>query len=107
MQDLPPIIAAIRDQLVYHMCPERIILFGSFAKGKQTRHSDIDVLAVTEAPVAPPRQALARQLFFDYPVRVDVLFCTNDRLLEEEDRPYSFLCSIMKSCITLYEREIG
>jgi predicted nucleotidyltransferase len=107
MQDLPPIIAAVRDQLVDHVRPERIILFGSYAKGKQTRYSDIDVLAVTKAPVAPARQAIARQLFYDYPVRVDVLFCTNDRLLAEERRPYSFLCSIMKSCLTLYERRGG
>src|SRR5215216_6411282 len=104
MQDLPPIVTAIRDQLIEHLRPERIMLFGSYARGNPHRYSDVNVLIVTEVPVEQSQQVLAHQLFYDYPVPVDVSFCTNDELLAEESQPYSFLNTIMKNHITLYER---
>src|SRR5215217_6279626 len=104
MQDLPPIVTAIRDQLVEHLRPERIMLFGSYARGNPHRYSDVNVLVVTEVPVEQSQQVLSRQLFYDYPVTVDVSFYTNAELLAEGNRQYSALYAIMKNHIILYER---
>jgi len=103
MRDLQPIIAEIRDQLMNHIHPERIILFGSYAKETEKLYSDIDILIVTKSPVPLSQQTLSRDLFYDYPVNVDVLFCTDNELLSELNRRYSFLNAIMKNCVTLYE----
>jgi predicted nucleotidyltransferase len=49
------LIAAIRERIIEHVHPERIILFGSQARGKATRGSDIDLLIVIDDhhPLAP------------------------------------------------------
>jgi predicted nucleotidyltransferase len=52
--------------------PERIILFGSYACGEPTEHSDIDLLVVKDDPRPPIDRRLA--------VR---------RLLREENRAYA------------------
>jgi predicted nucleotidyltransferase len=51
----PALIAAIRERIVEHLRPERIILFGSQASGKAARGSDIDLLIVLDDhhPLAP------------------------------------------------------
>jgi len=103
MTDLPAIIREIRDQLADQFHPQRILLFGSWAKGTQAPRSDIDVLVVTTLAVPPDRQALARALFYDYPTKVDVLFCTTEYLRTEGRRSHSFLHAISKQPVTLYE----
>jgi hypothetical protein len=41
---------------------------------------------MAEAPVPPERQTLARRLFHNYPVEVDMLFCMEKELREERYR---------------------
>ncbi len=45
--------------LVEQFHPEKIILFGSFAYGHPTGHSDIDLLIVKELHQSPVREAIA------------------------------------------------
>lgn len=54
-QITPALIAAIRERIVQHLRPEKIILFGSHASGKATKGSDIDLLIVLDDkhPLAP------------------------------------------------------
>jgi predicted nucleotidyltransferase len=51
-RDLERELAAVTAALVRALSPERIILFGSFARGDQNRASDLDVVVI--APVALP-----------------------------------------------------
>ncbi len=44
----PVLLAAIRDRIVDHLHPEKIILFGSRANGTATPDSDIDLLVVLD-----------------------------------------------------------
>ncbi len=44
----PSLIAAIRERIIQHLCPEKIILFGSQANGKANKGSDIDLLIVID-----------------------------------------------------------
>lgn len=103
MSELPDIIQEIRARLVEQFCPQRILLFGSWAKGMQTLQSDIDVLVVTKTPVSLNLQVQGRELFFDYPVKIDVLFCTEEDVRTEGGEPYSFMHTILRHVIKLYE----
>ena len=44
----PRLLAEIVRRVVEVARPERIVLFGSAARGEMTRHSDVDLLIVTE-----------------------------------------------------------
>ena len=42
------VIRLIIEEVVKECRPAKVILFGSYAKGKQTKDSDIDLLVITE-----------------------------------------------------------
>jgi predicted nucleotidyltransferase len=57
--------------------PERIVLFGSYASGKATDDSDVDLLVV--ANMSMPRRerfAAVRRLAADYPASFDIIVKT-------------------------------
>lgn len=53
-------IRATSDQIVAEFRPQRVILFGSYARGTAGRDSDIDILVVL--PVDGPRYRLAARI---------------------------------------------
>lgn len=57
--------------------PEKIILFGSYAQGKATEDSDIDLLVITETDLPDQeRYAAVRRLLAGYPVAFDIIVKT-------------------------------
>jgi predicted nucleotidyltransferase len=50
--ELEAVLAAVTSALVRDLAPERIVLFGSFARGDQNRASDLDLVVI--APTALP-----------------------------------------------------
>lgn len=91
-------------ETVVRFCqPDRIILYGSRVKRNARPDSDLDLLVVMETDL--PRAFRAkpiRQLFYDSPVRVDMIVYTPAELEEQLRLPYSFLSSIMKSGVEVY-----
>ena len=47
-RDKQEIINKITERLAQSLKPEKIILFGSYAEGRENPESDIDILAVTD-----------------------------------------------------------
>src|SRR5690242_5762662 len=93
------------ERLVRAFAPERIVLFGSYAKGTAQPGSDIDLLIVAELegnPVVHLRRA--RQLVANsFPV-VDVVLCTPEDVTEAHTARSPFILSVLKSGITIYNR---
>jgi predicted nucleotidyltransferase len=67
----------IIDRIKHRFHPEKIILFGSYATGKVTEESDVDLLIVadTDLPVKERFPAVGR-LLGDFPVAFDVILKT-------------------------------
>ncbi|MCG8475659.1 MAG: nucleotidyltransferase domain-containing protein [Cytophagales bacterium] len=85
--------------------PEQIILFGSYAREKQTVNSDIDLLIVTE--LIHQKRALTtaiRQFVREQGLRSDVLLCANGALQRAKKKPHGFLNSIQKEGKVIYKR---
>ena len=56
---------------------ERIILFGSYARGTVTEDSDVDLLVVADTDLPPrERYAAVRRLVADVPVSFDIVVKT-------------------------------
>ena len=105
-QRLQAILNAPVQRLVRNFAPERIVLFGSYAKGSDHPGSDIDLLVVAALegdPAAHLRRA--RQLVADAFPPIDVTFCSPAEAAGATALPSPFLHSILGSGITLYQRE--
>jgi uncharacterized protein len=83
--------------------PEKIMLFGSYAKGQQNRDSDLDILVIGnfQGSLFLRYQEL-RQLLRVSPIHIDVHTATVQEV--EAAKPLSFLDSIVYSGVVLYEK---
>jgi predicted nucleotidyltransferase len=98
---------AIQDviwQIAEKFHPQRIILFGSYARGKPRPESDVDLLVVMETPLKETSQALLidksleRDLF-----GLDLIVRTPSNLRERISLGDSFLREIVTLGKVLYE----
>jgi predicted nucleotidyltransferase len=102
---LPPLVQRALDRLIRAFAPERVMLFGSYAKGSTQENSDVDLLVIAEIqgnPVHSMRRA--RQLTADCFPAVDVVIATPSDVAAAEVVKSPFLLSILGSGITLYAR---
>src|SRR5271169_5328127 len=77
--DLPPLVERTIQRLTAAFSPERILLFGSYAKNTADESSDIDLLVVADLYGNPlHHQRRARHLSADCFPPVDVVFVTPD-----------------------------
>ncbi len=88
-------------RLCQHIAPERITLFGSWARGSATRHSDIDLFLVWDCALPPlDRIGQVLALLVDAPAPVEVIVYTPAELAQRSDRP--FIRQLLAEGKTLY-----
>ena len=103
------VIQEIADLIARHFHPERIILFGSYARGEPSARSDVDLMVVMRNP--PPRPRRVAPIFrlihqyFDVPVD-DVVRSPEGMALWAES-PYSLSHQVLKEGVMLYENTAG
>lgn len=92
-------------RLVSALHPEKIYLFGSYARGKPTADSDVDLLVVMDTDLDDADRFLAvSRLLRPRPFPVDILVRTPEELecaLRKGDR---FLTEIVRQGKVLYDR---
>jgi predicted nucleotidyltransferase len=105
--ELPPLVRRTLLRLIRAFSPERILLFGSWAKGTMHAGSDVDLLII--APIEGssfPFERRARQLAADCFPCVDVLFATPAEITGAAQARSPFLQSILGSSIPVYFRSV-
>jgi len=70
--------------------PEKVILFGSQARGDARPNSDFDVLLITHSD--------------DLPVEVEVMVYTPEEVEEWSEVPQAFVTTALREGTTIYER---
>jgi len=86
--------------------PERIILFGSRARGEARPDSDFDVLVIKQS--GEPRYRRDAHLYVvlaDLPVEVDVMVYTPEEVAEWAQVPQAFITTATREGKTVYERK--
>jgi predicted nucleotidyltransferase len=105
VQELSPWVRQAVDTLVAFCNPERIILYGSHAKGSAGPSSDIDLIVVCGAQGSRlERRAELRQLFASWPVRVDASAFTAEELQYAASEEHSFIRAAVQSGVEVYRR---
>lgn len=82
---------------------ERVLLFGSWARGSATSRSDLDLLVVWQTDL-PPIERIGRvlQVLKDAPLPVEPVVYTPEEFVRRLDLP--FLRGVLKEARLLYER---
>jgi predicted nucleotidyltransferase len=106
--ELPPLVQRTLQRLIRAFAPERIVLFGSYAKNTVRLASDVDLLVIADlAGDAALHQRLARQLAADCFPPVDIVLATPEEITSAPTARSPFLQSILGSGITVYARGNG
>jgi predicted nucleotidyltransferase len=85
--------------------PQKIILFGSWARGERDAHSDIDLLIVQESELPrPQRYSQVRRLFWGMGLAMDILIYTPEEFARYQSVPGSFTHTVAREGKVLYAR---
>ena len=99
-------IQAVSRLIVERFDPEKVILFGSYARGEPGLHSDVDLLVVLKATDRPARQGnpIRRAIAESYVLPVDVIVRTAEAVEKYRNDPYSLVHQALTEGVVLYER---
>ena len=92
-------------RIVAGFSPDRIVVFGSHARGEQTRESDLDLLVVMPVTGSRHKQAAAIELALvgvDMPT--DVIVVTPDEVARLQGVPGSIIKPALQEGRVVYER---
>ncbi len=104
-QPLPPLVDRTLQRLIRAFAPEKILLFGSWAKGTRHVGSDVDLLIIADLPGSPVVHARrARQLAADSFPPIDIVFATTEEVASAATAKSPFLLSILGTGITIYRK---
>ena len=91
------------------IAPQLVVLFGSVAKGKVYRDSDLDLLVVwdgVEHLTNRERRIRLRKIIGETQVPIDLLTCTSEEFKKALEDPHSFTNIIMAEGIVLSEKKV-
>lgn len=79
-------LTEIRKRIVDALAPEQVILFGSYAEGRASADSDLDLLVVTGQPLSRKEQLERTQgLFRGMPLPIQVITISRQEFEETRD----------------------
>lgn len=104
--DIKQQIDEISRRIIENINPEKIILFGSYAKGNYNEDSDLDLIIVKESDLPKQKRGIEiRRLFYGLLIPMDLKVYTPEEFEDELKNKYSFLNSAIKESKTIYERK--
>ena len=102
--ELPEAVQEIIDRIVEGYDPERIIIFGSYARGDASPGSDLDVLVIKETPERETSRRIAlSRLIGPRRLGVDLIAKTPDEVRYMLDRRSLFMHTIMDEGVVVHE----
>lgn len=99
-------LADIREivrQIVERFRPQKVILFGSYAHGKPTPESDVDLLVVMDTNEQSLHAAARISAAIDHPFPLDILVFRPSDLQASLERKGVFATEVMAKGIVLHE----
>ena len=107
-----PILRRIVEVIVKEIDPDRIVLFGSRARGDYTEGSDYDILVLKEGIKPEDRRRVEGKLLVEFlkariyrDAVVDVIVQSPDKIEELKDVPYLVYYDAHREGVVIYEKE--
>ena len=96
-------IDQVVDQIVEKFKPQKIILFGSYARGNPRPESDVDLIVIMDNEHKKSNPSLEIRRHLGVMFGLDLLVYTSKRLKERVDMGDWFLKDVLKEGKVLYE----
>ena len=91
-------------RIVQGFRPNKIVLFGSYARGEATENSDIDLLIVFSEPVNKRQRAIEiRRILADMPIGKDIIVTSPEEIKKRGNLIGTILRPALREGKTLYE----
>ncbi len=100
-------INRIKEIIVKYYNPDKVILFGSYAKGNAEIKSDIDILIISDREKHLPRYKRGldvRLKLSEVEKPKDILFYTHEDINRWNGVKHSFVSEVLREGTVLYER---
>jgi predicted nucleotidyltransferase len=99
------LLAEVVCRIVSAGVPEKIVLFGSHARGTARPYSDLDILIIEHSPLPRYRRSARyrRALQGVFPSK-DILVWTPEEIMEWRQVPSAFITTALAEGRTIYER---
>ena len=94
-------------QIAEKFHPQKIILFGSYARGNPRPESDVDLLVVIDTPMKESQQSLEIRRHLGVMFGLDLIVYTPKHLQERVEMGDWFLRDILKEGKVVYESRNG
>jgi len=102
---MPVEIDRIKEIIINEYHPEKIILFGSYARGDHTADSDIDILVLSDREKNIPRTRRGLSVLKKLGVihhALDIMFCTNEEFRKFQSVPQSINATILREGVIIH-----
>ena len=94
------------EKIVQRIQPNKVIVFGSYAKGTATYKSDLDLFIIKDTPLPMiNRYEEIKPILHSLLISVDVHVYTPEEVNEYGLEEYSFVHSVLKTGKVIYEKE--
>lgn len=100
-------IQDVTNKIIEFIHPQKILLFGSYAKGTANEHSDLDLLVIVENSDLPKKKReilLYHQLGNQYNFPKDILIRTASEVEEWKNVRQAFITTAVNEAKVLYEK---
>jgi uncharacterized protein len=104
------LIDEMADRIVREVDPEKIVLFGSWARGEANEQSDVDFLIVEREPFGPNRSRREEavriwECLYEFRVPKDILVYSVDEIDQWKNSSYHVVGRALKEGKVLYESD--
>lgn len=95
-------IENIADCIVEVFEPDKLVLFGSYAVGKQTDQSDLDFLVIKDTNVPKSQRLVGLKRKIDFYVPLDIIVLTPEEVKVSIADSSSFIARVLREGRVLY-----
>jgi predicted nucleotidyltransferase len=104
------VIDKMAQRIVREVHPQRILLFGSRARGQANAHSDVDLLVVEREPFSPNRSRRREAVriwrcLSEFRIPTDILVYSISEIAQWKDSPYHVVARALRDGKVLYESD--
>ena len=100
-----PLLQTILQRLLAAGQPQKIILFGSQARGQADRDSDFDLLVIEDSSQSRYRRSISyRHALKDLGISKDIVVWTPREIADWQNVLNAFITTVLREGVVLYER---
>jgi predicted nucleotidyltransferase len=98
-------IRKLAEEIGERFRPQKVILFGSWASGRPSSDSDVDIMVIMDSPFGSLRQAALISRSLDHAFPLDIVVKSPEEVRRRAEQGDPFIKEVMSRGRVLYEAD--